>query len=204
MHPRPRSLDVTGLDAVQCSGLLKVSNVGQGAARMPDDESQAPDNQVRFRADPEMVAWIRERMSPRANGLGGVAKRDLERYYSALQEALPIFADDEAVFILDALSRERLDQQYGRLSHRQAHLIWAVVSEASRKHDLAKRWRIDEAAVINKLRDLTHFQRLAVMDANERAYCKYWASLSVGSRDDAIDRAVLLRAALDVGLAEGF
>ncbi len=162
---------------------------------MPDrDEAQSPDNQVRFRADPEVVQALRARMSPRANGLGGIAKRDLERYYAQLAAALPVFGADEAGFILDALSRERVD-------HHFSHLVWAVVADASEQRGLAARWGVDAAALIGRLRDLTPFEKLALVDASERAHFLYRAKLGPID-DEQHDRAAFLHAAWAVGLAE--
>lgn len=160
-----------------------------------DDESQAPDNQVRFRADPEMVSWIRSRMSPRATGLGAIAKRDLERYYQFLGKALPTFPEDDAIFILDALRHDRAD-------HQVARLLWAVVADASRKHGLGARWGVDEEAIVAKLRDLSDFEKLAIVDACERARFRYWGQPLGAELED--DRKILRSIVWEIGLADLF
>jgi len=76
-----------------------------------------------------------------------------------------------------------------------------VVADASEQRGLAARWGVDVAALIGRLRDLTPFEKLALVDASERAHFLYRAKLGPID-DEQHDRAAFLHAAWAVGLAE--
>ncbi len=91
-----------------------------------------------------------------------VAKRDLERYYEMLQRSLPSFTQGEAMLLVDVLNGT-LHLSYSM------HLIWAEVSDAL-KEGYAEKWEVDGTALVEKLRELTPFECMAVADAVERAW----------------------------------
>jgi hypothetical protein len=88
-------------------------------------------------------------------------RRDLTRYYFLLPRALPTFSDAEASLIVDALN--------GTIFHPETiGLLWAEIDEAVRNAGLAEKWRVDGAALVSRLRDLSFVEALAIVDAVER------------------------------------
>lgn len=130
--------------------------------------------QVNFRAGellPELEA--------RANGANGamslaaVASHDLDRYYTLLRSALakiaPTLTAGEAAMIVDALN--------GLITEpHTASLLWASVADAIESDGLARKWDVDGAALVERLRRLAPFEALAVADAAER----YWNRVAAG------------------------
>lgn len=90
-----------------------------------------------------------------------VARRDLERYYATLEEALPTFSAGEAALLVDALKGSRLEV-------RTARLLWATIEDAIRMDGLEEKWGVDGAVLVVRLRALSAFEALAVVDGAER------------------------------------
>lgn len=109
----------------------------------------------------------------RGEGVGVVAKRDLERYYEALRRAL---ADvdlnyEEAYALCDVLNGVILDAT-------TIPLMWAQVADAIRHNNLARKWGIDGESLILRLRSYSYIQLLAIVDAVER-----WWRLSADTNE---------------------
>lgn len=104
-----------------------------------------------------------------------IAARDLDRYYTLLQRAMPKFSEPEASLIVDALN--------GTLSEpHTAHLLWAEIDDAIQLDQLDKKWGVDGPALVQRLRSLSPFEAMAVVDAAER----FWLS----PNEDGVLRAV--------------
>lgn len=99
------------------------------------------------------------------------ARRDLARYYEALDRELQslAFTHAEASLLADALNGTLWDVQ-------SIPLLWAQVDDAIRLNDLAAKWGVPGEAFVARLRDLTYTQSLAIIDGCERA----WRSASDG------------------------
>lgn len=105
--------------------------------------------QVNFRNPPSPLV---ERQG--AHGLGWAAKRDLERYYEALEEEMPRFEEAQARYVLDALHHIDVEPS----------LVWAAVQVYARTHPPA----CDLEPLGEQLQDLTWCQAQALVDATER------------------------------------
>lgn len=98
--------------------------------------------------------------------ISDTAERDLERYYAVLKLTLariPTFTESEAMLLVDSLNGYLLTPE-------MPHLLWANVADAIHMDGLDKKWDVDGAALINRLREMTPFEQLAISDAVERAW----------------------------------
>lgn len=93
-----------------------------------------------------------------------IAARDLDRYYTLLRRSLPTFTEAEACLIVDACSDWHVEPH-------SASLLWAQVDDAIRNNGLDGKWHVDGATLTARLRILTPFESLAVVDAVERFWC---------------------------------
>lgn len=93
-----------------------------------------------------------------------VARRDLERYYAVLRYSLEEIdlTEAEALLVLEALQGSALDA----ISYR---LLWKEVEDALSLHQLDRKWQVDGAALVARLRALSPGAAMAVADAAERA-----------------------------------
>ena len=94
------------------------------------------------------------------------AQLDLEQYYALLDDALRgiTFTEPEATLICEALSgMDLLDD----LAHRH---LWAEVYDACQMDHLDTKWGVTAAPLVQRLRDLTPLQRLAVLHAVRRFF----------------------------------
>lgn len=112
---------------------------------------------------------------------GGIARRDLERYYALLRAELGTvdLSEGEASLVCDANNGVFWESM-------TAHLLWAGVSDAIRLEELDTKWGVDGPALVEKLRALTPAQTLAIIDAGER----FWTAVGGG---DASPTGELLR-----------
>lgn len=122
--------------------------------------SPVVDNQIRFRADEELLQEIQARSF--GQSLSGVAYRDLNRYYQLLAAHTPKFTEPEASLLLEALRHRRSDAPV-------ADLIWAAIDDAIQHDRLDEKYGIDRAQFIARLRHkLSPFEQFAIVDAVER------------------------------------
>lgn len=127
-------------------------------------------DQIGFKVSPELAAAIDSRT--REGGSANLtARRDLERYYSALRYALASveLAEGEAKLVCDALN-ECWEAGVTTPSEARAHLSLEV-EDAIRLHGAAKKWGVDSDKLRSTIAHLDDVQALAVMDAVER----FWA-----------------------------
>lgn len=132
-------------------------------------------NLINFRPG-ELQDQIQARMGH--NTAGGTAKRDLARYYKLLDQVLPSLdlAREEASLICDALNGTYLDEH-------TYHLLWASIEDAVTMDHLDKKWGVDGPALVNKIREYSPPQTMALLDATER----FWNNPN--PLDEALDRA---------------
>ena len=134
----------------------------------------------------------------RGKNAGQIAKRDLMRYYSLLRRLRPRFDEEEAGYIIAALSflQSQTSQRVrsGRAKKTQPDLVSehrnslsAAVRQADDIAGLSEKYHIDLTKLEAKLRELDQAEELAVLDAVEQA-------LTLTERDPR-------RAAKRVGLA---
>lgn len=128
--------------------------------------------QINIRAG-ELLPDLQARLGTGNTGtLADVLRRDLTRYYYAIESALlkvantDLFSDAEVSLIVDV--------QNGTLNEPHTiALIWANVADAVELEDrLAEKHGVDGPLLVRKLRALTPFERTAVADAVER----WWQS----------------------------
>lgn len=91
------------------------------------------------------------------------ARRDLARYYEALDRELQslAFTHAEASLLADALNGTLWDVQ-------SIPLLWAQVDDAIRDGALDTKWDVHRDDFVARLRALTYTQALSVIDACER------------------------------------
>ncbi len=123
--------------------------------------------------------WLRPELEKelisRGSNRSQIIRRDLERLYTfyrlALREmklTLP-----ECWFIADMLNGSLMDAN-------SAGLLWAEAEDAIALDGLDKKWKIDGKALVEKLKNLSEIQALALVDAAER----FWQA-NTGTADDA-------------------
>ena len=105
-----------------------------------------------------------------SSSVSTVAKRDVERYYFLLKQALPAFSYGEAALMVDAMNGTIFEPHTVRL-------LWAEVADAIQLDHLDTKWQqedstLDGAALIEKLRGLSLVECMAVADAIER----FWSN----------------------------
>ncbi len=99
----------------------------------------------------------------RGNNRSGIINRDLERLYTLYGRAIlevPL-KFEEACLIVDTLNGALLDAA-------TAHLLWANVEDSIKLEGLADKWNVDGPALVEKLRGLSAFHCMALIDATER------------------------------------
>ena len=92
-----------------------------------------------------------------------IARRDLGRYYAALDHELRFLAltHAEASLLADALNGTLWDVQ-------SIPLLWAQVDDAIRDGALDTKWGVHGPDFVARLRALTYTQALAVIDGADR------------------------------------
>jgi len=139
--------------------------------------SEARPAPVQFR--PGSLAPKLEARAQDGRPLGAVASRDLERYYVALERALPTFSKHEAMAILDANNGSLWEPW-------SVSLLWANVADTEA---LGEKWGIDQSDLVARLRALSHIEALAVADACER----FWDHPGLNDGDVALKASGLVR-----------
>ncbi len=106
---------------------------------------------------------------------GGVAARDLERYYRLVERTLQgiVFSVAEASAIVDACNGTFWD------SYSLFDGLALGLEDAISGDQLDQKWGIDGERLLAKLRALEPVQHLAIVDAIER----FWVSVGFQSRD---------------------
>lgn len=117
---------------------------------------------VQFRPGPLAAA-----LAARGDNQNETAQRDLERYYGILARELKRanlrLVANEALLLCDALNGSWMDAN-------SAPLLWAEVADAIAHDGLDRKWDVDGAGLVDKLRALNPAAALAVIDAVERAW----------------------------------
>jgi hypothetical protein len=96
-----------------------------------------------------------------------VARRDLERYYALLRDALASvrLEEAEALLLADVLNGTLVDAHSYRL-------LWAEVEDACRQDGADRRWGVDGLALAARLRAMAPCELMAIADAVERAWLR--------------------------------
>lgn len=126
---------------------------------------------IQFRAIGSLADNLSERAERLENNtsaeeeilLSEVARRDLERYYSILKRSTPLFSENEAMLLADALNGTLFDVQ-------TAHFLWASISDALCDGTLAKKWKVDGNALVQRIQSLSYAEILACIDSIERVW----------------------------------
>ncbi len=102
-------------------------------------------------------------ISTRGNNRSATINRDLERLYTlyrrALQETPLTLA--EGCLLVDCLNGSLFDAT-------SAPLLWGSVEDGIKLDGLDERWEVDGPAFVAKLRALSAFQAMTLIDASER------------------------------------
>lgn len=118
-------------------------------------------------ADPELIV-----------GRSTIISRDLERYYESLkyvrQQLRDQFSTKEISLILDSANGMLLSDPVS------VRLLWANVEDAISLDELDKKWEVDGAMLVAKLRALDYFSLCALADACER----WWNRVGRGEQPD--------------------
>ncbi|GHO89257.1 hypothetical protein [Dictyobacter formicarum] len=119
---------------------------------------------IQFRAASTLEKNLQGR-TPTGKPAGEIARRDLVRYYSLLRQSLPAFQMAEAMLIVEALQRNPPDME-------QVQRLWISVEQAVKADQLEQRWRVNAAALVERLRTLTPAECMAICDAVECVLCQ--------------------------------
>lgn len=119
--------------------------------------------QVNLRPVGRLQNDIAERIEP-GKSAGLIGQRDLTRYYEALDIHRSQFSLAEAMLLADALNGCLFSDLVS------IQLVWASIDDAIKEDQLDQKWGVDGPAVVQQLRDMTYIQKLAVVDAIERAW----------------------------------
>lgn len=125
--------------------------------------SESQPKQINLRPIGRLARDIMLRMEPGVSA-GAIGQRDLIRYYEALEQALPHFTREESMLLVDALN--------GHVFHHTTdiQLVWAIVDDAIRDGHLDQKWEVNRPALVERLRGLSYMEKLALVDAIERAW----------------------------------
>lgn len=105
-------------------------------------------------------------------GLRSTVPRDLDRYYSLMRKALAgmEFTLAEVSLIVDAMNG-------AIMSPATARYLWALVEDGIKLGGAAEGWGASGKALVEKLKGLSEFQSIAIVDAAER----YWTATGKGT-----------------------
>src|SRR5262245_42431751 len=106
------------------------------------------------------------------NQMSRRAATDLERYYDLLQRSMPRLAANEWKLGFDVANGTLWEGS-------SMGLIWAEVADAIRLDQVDRKWEVDGAVLVEKLRGLPEASRWAVVDTAER----FW-NARAGYRQD--------------------
>lgn len=106
---------------------------------------------------------IIEAMGNRDEFLSTAVTRSLSRYLYALNQArrklADLFSDDECALILDALNGSAFYDSFS------INLVPHSVADSIELDGLDRKWNVAGGAVMEKLTNLSHFERMALVDA---------------------------------------
>jgi hypothetical protein len=119
-----------------------------------------PDNVVSFRSS-ELTCELEQR----GEQLGIIAKRDLDRYYLLIADALRRvkLSQPEACLICDALNGTLNDFRLN-----PTHSMLFSIQDAIELEELDQKWSADKEQLLNKLSSLSTLEAAAILDAVER------------------------------------
>lgn len=139
-------------------------------------ESRTP---ITVTIEPSVLAWVDERADNRSEQING----DLTRYYRLLAEARPAlrerFSPAELSLILDACNGWMMDVA-------SPAYLWMEVADAVRLNGIDTKWEVSDAsALVQRLRDLSWIEQVALADAIAR----WWHAVGEGDHTRAPARA---------------
>lgn len=110
-------------------------------------------------------ASIKQSLLTRGNSSGDIARRDIDRYYVLLADALRRvkLTSNEAMLLCDALNGTLNEF---RINPAQA-LVFSV-QDAIDLDSLDSKWEVDKTSFLAKLKGLNTLEAAAVLDAVER------------------------------------
>ena len=134
--------------------------------------------------EPRTVSfWMRpeldEELSARGDNRSHIIHRDMERLYTLYRRTLRevSLSLPECWFIVDMLNGSLMDAN-------TAGLLWASAEDACSMDGLDKKWQVDGKAFVQKLKNLSSIQALALIDAAER----FWQANTGAADDEDIKR----------------
>lgn len=115
---------------------------------------------------PDAITGIDARLDREGGNRSGVISRDLNRYYETLRRARAVlrgtFPQPEINLIADSLNGT-MNAEASLL-----YMTWAGVQDSIEMDGLDKKWEVNGAALINRLKNLTFAENAALVDAVER------------------------------------
>ena len=148
--------------------------IKKGRDRLKDKESKT----VSFWLRPDLDEGLKTRGGNRSQTIN----RDLERLYTLYKRALRevVLSVPEAWLLVDVLNGTIHDAN-------SAPLLWGSVEDGCNLDGLDGKWEIDGKALVEKLRNLSSIQALALIDAAER----FWEAPD-GERNEELLRKVFM------------
>jgi hypothetical protein len=122
-----------------------------------------PSALIQFRANDYFLKELDARAGVRrGEGRGSVASRDLGRFYTLLGDELfrLYFTEAEAKLLLCGRVKPENPRSY--------NLLWATLDDAVRDQQLDQHPALDAAAFVERIRDLSRGQTMALVDLLER------------------------------------
>jgi hypothetical protein len=94
-----------------------------------------------------------------------IINRDLERLYQSYDMALSTteLTQSEAMLICDCCNGSLFDAK-------SARMLWASIEDSCSLDGLDIKWEVDAKELIEKIRNLPAFTRMAIIDAAERIW----------------------------------
>lgn len=123
---------------------------------------------------PDIMAEVEKRVE--YDNVSGALNKSLERYFALLARSLAEWrsqlSDAECSLILDATNGTAFADTFS-LSH-----LWAEIADAVSLDGLDRKWSVDGAALVEKIRSSGMIGQAALIDASER----WWRRVANGEQ----------------------
>jgi hypothetical protein len=115
------------------------------------------------------------------DNVSGAVNRSLERYEAILDDGrshlLEILSENEMALVLDVLNGTMFADTIS------IHLVWVEVKDGIQLDGLDKKWNINGAALVEKIKSLPYPEKCALIDASER----WWNFVASGNQPGWLD-----------------
>jgi hypothetical protein len=122
-------------------------------------------------------------IAERDTNRSSIINRDLERLYKLYHRALKSIdlTLSEVWLILDALNSSLMTAD-------TAGLLWVNIAESIELDDLDKKWDVDGNQLVEKLKNLSPFENMSIIDASER----FWNCKDADRNEETIKKLFII------------